>query len=103
MLEISRSMLLRPSLLLLDEPSVGLSPRLTKQMFEMLTQLRETAGVGLLVIEQNARTALEMCDNGIVLVAGQVAFQGAGADLLADDEVRRSFLGGVRGKSGRLG
>lgn len=102
MLEISRSMLLRPTLLLLDEPSVGLSPALTRQMFDMLVHLRETAGVSLLVIEQNAKTALEMCDEGVVLVAGKVAYRGTGTELLADDEVRRSFLGGSR-RSGQLG
>lgn len=96
MLEISRSMLLRPSLLLLDEPSVGLSPALTKHMFEILVRLRETAGVALLVIEQNAKTALQICDEGIVLVGGKIAYHGTGKELLADDEVRRAFLGGGR-------
>jgi ABC-type branched-subunit amino acid transport system ATPase component len=94
MLEIGRTMLLRPSMILLDEPSVGLSPKLTKHLFEVLVQLRETAGVSLLIVEQNARTALEMCDEAVVLVAGRIAHQGRGMDLLADETVRQSFLGG---------
>lgn len=95
MLEIGRTMLLRPKLILLDEPSVGLSPLLTAQLFETLSDLRDRSGVAILLIEQNARTALEMCDTGVVLVSGRIAYQGSGGELLADDEVRRSFLGGV--------
>lgn len=94
MLEISRSLLLRPSLLLLDEPSVGLSPALTGQMFTLLRKLCTDLGVAMLIVEQNAKTALEACDTGVVLVSGRVAHQGNGKELLANAEVRRAFLGG---------
>lgn len=94
MLEISRSLLLSPSLLLLDEPSVGLSPALTGQMFTLLRQLCTDLGVGMLIVEQNAKTALEACDTGLVLVSGRVAYRGDGRELLANSEVRQAFLGG---------
>jgi ABC-type branched-subunit amino acid transport system ATPase component len=96
MLEIGRTMLLQPSLILLDEPSVGLSPSLTKRLFAILLELREATGVAMLVVEQNVRTALDVCDEALVIVSGQVAHRGKGADLLADPVVRRSFLGAGR-------
>jgi ABC-type branched-subunit amino acid transport system ATPase component len=93
-LEIGRSLMLDPRLLLMDEPSVGLSPRLVKEVFDQLRQLRDEAGITFLLIEQNARSALEMSDWGYVIERGRVSYSGAGSDLLAHGEVRRAFLGG---------
>lgn len=93
-LEIGRSLMLEPSMILMDEPSVGLSPILVKRMFQQLRELRDTAGLTFLLIEQNARSALELADRGYVIQRGVVSHTGTGASLLADDEVRRSFLAG---------
>jgi ABC-type branched-subunit amino acid transport system ATPase component len=93
-LEIGRSLMLGPSMILMDEPSVGLSPILVKRMFQQLRELRDTAGLTFLLIEQNARSALELADRGYVIQRGLVSHTGTGASLLADDEVRRSFLAG---------
>jgi ABC-type branched-subunit amino acid transport system ATPase component len=93
-LEIGRSLMLKPRMILMDEPSVGLSPILTKRMFQQLRELRDTAGLTFLLIEQNARSALELADRGYVIQRGLVSHTGSGASLLADDEVRRAFLAG---------
>ncbi len=92
-LEIGRSLMLNPRMILMDEPSVGLSPILAKDMFEQLRELR-AAGITFLLIEQNARSALELADRGYVIQRGLVTHTGTGPALLRDDEVRRSFLGG---------
>ncbi len=93
-LEIGRSLMLNPRMILMDEPSVGLSPILTNNMFLQLQELQKTAGITFLVIEQNARSALKIADRGYVIQRGLVSHTGTGSALLADDEVRRSFLGG---------
>lgn len=92
-LEIGRSLMLNPRMILMDEPSVGLSPILAKDMFEQLRELK-AAGITFLLIEQNARSALELADRGYVIQRGRVSHTGTGLALLRDDEVRRSFLGG---------
>ncbi|WP_200942637.1 ABC transporter ATP-binding protein [Knoellia sp. Soil729] len=93
-LEIGRSLMLNPRMILMDEPSVGLSPILTKEMFQQLRELRDTAGITFLLIEQNARSALELADRGYVIQRGLVSHTGTGEALLGDEEVRRAFLGG---------
>lgn len=93
-LEIGRSLMLDPTLLLMDEPSVGLSPVLVQEVFDQLETLRREAGITFLLIEQNARSALDMSDWGYVIERGRVTYSGTGADLLGDAEVRRAFLGG---------
>lgn len=93
-LEIARSLMLDPRMILMDEPSVGLSPILTKAMFKQMRELRDAAGITFLLIEQNARSALELADRGYVIQRGLVSHTGTGDALLGDDEVRRSFLGG---------
>jgi len=93
-LEIGRSLMLDPRLLLMDEPSVGLSPKLVREVFEQLVELRDNVGITLVLIEQNARTALQMADRGYVIERGRVTYQGTGEALLADPDVRRAFLGG---------
>lgn len=92
-LEIARSLLLDPQLILVDEPSIGLSPNLVKEVFATLQTLRDQ-GVTVLMVEQNAKTALNMSDYGLVLELGQARMQDEAARLLADPRVGQLFLGG---------
>ncbi|MFM9974262.1 MAG: ABC transporter ATP-binding protein [Beijerinckiaceae bacterium] len=93
-LEIMRGLLLDPKLILIDEPSIGLSPLLVQETFGMLTELRNK-GVTILMVEQNARSALEMSDEGLVLELGQARLQGPAQDILNDPRVAQLFLGGA--------
>ncbi|CAN7652865.1 ABC transporter ATP-binding protein [Bosea sp. LjRoot90] len=93
-LEIVRGLLLDPRLVLIDEPSIGLSPMLVQETFGILKELR-AKGVTILMIEQNARSALEISDEGLVLELGQTRMQGPAADILADPRVGQLFLGGA--------
>jgi branched-chain amino acid transport system ATP-binding protein len=92
MLAMAMSWLARPRLMLLDEPSAGLAPRVVTEVFRTLKQLNQS-GITLVVVEQNARSVLRWCDYAYVLREGQVAFQGAAADILADEETVKSYLG----------
>jgi branched-chain amino acid transport system ATP-binding protein len=92
MLAIALGWLSRPRLMLLDEPSAGLSPLFVKEIFRVLRQLCES-GLTLVVVEQNARSVLRWCDYAYVLREGQVAFQGTAADILADEETVKGYLG----------
>ncbi len=93
-LEIMRGLLLDPKLILIDEPSIGLSPLLVQETFGILTELRDR-GVTILMVEQNARSALEMSDEGLVLELGQARMQGPARDILNDPRVAQLFLGGA--------
>jgi branched-chain amino acid transport system ATP-binding protein len=93
-LEIVRGLLLDPKLVLIDEPSIGLSPMLVQETFDILKELR-AKGVTILMIEQNARSALEISDEGLVLELGQTRMQGPAADILSDPRVAQLFLGGA--------
>jgi branched-chain amino acid transport system ATP-binding protein len=93
-LEIVRGLLLDPKLVLIDEPSIGLSPLMVQETFAILTELRNH-GVSILMIEQNARAALQMSDYGIVLELGQTRMFDTAANILADPRVGQLFLGGV--------
>jgi branched-chain amino acid transport system ATP-binding protein len=93
-LEIVRGLLLDPKLVLIDEPSIGLSPMLVQETFGILMDLR-ARGVTILMVEQNARSALEISDEGLVLELGQTRMQGPAADILADPRVAQLFLGGA--------
>jgi branched-chain amino acid transport system ATP-binding protein len=93
MLEVGRSMLLEPKVLLIDEPSIGLSPILVQQVFDLLLKLR-TEGVTILMIEQNAKKALAISDEGIVLQQGRLALQGRASTLLNHPDIAQVFLGG---------
>ncbi len=93
MLEIGRSLMHEPRLVLMDEPSVGLAPIVTRQVFGAIHRLNREIGLTVLMIEQNARQALEVSHRGYVLESGRRTYQGRSADLLADREVRRAFLG----------
>jgi len=92
MLAIGRALLARPRLLMLDEPSLGLAPKAVETIFEVIASLL-ARGVTILLIEQNAAMALEIADRGYVLEAGRVTLSGTGAELAADDRVRRAYLG----------
>jgi branched-chain amino acid transport system ATP-binding protein len=98
-LEIMRGLLLDPKLILIDEPSIGLSPLLVQETFGMLTELRNK-GVTILMVEQNARSALEMSDEGLVLELGQARMQGPAQDILTDPRVAQLFLGGAMAEAG---
>lgn len=92
-LEIARALLLDPKLILIDEPSIGLSPNLVQEVFRTLIRLRDN-GVTILMVEQNAKSALAMSDDGIVLELGQTRMHDKASKLLADPRVGRLFLGG---------
>jgi branched-chain amino acid transport system ATP-binding protein len=93
MVAMGRALMSQPKLLMLDEPSAGLSPRYVLEIFEQIVKVNK-AGVGILMVEQNARQALAFASRGFVLANGQNRFTGTGAELIADPEVARSFLGG---------
>ncbi len=92
MLAISRALMARPQLLLLDEPSLGLAPRIVSQIFEIIQKVN-SQGMTILLVEQNARMALKVSHRAYVIETGKVTLEGKGQDLLNDDSVRRSYLG----------
>lgn len=92
MLAIGRALMAKPRLLLLDEPSMGLAPFLVRLILDVLVHLKER-GMTVLLVEQNARAALQIADRGYVLENGKVVLEGTGADLLADQDVKRAYLG----------
>jgi ABC-type branched-subunit amino acid transport system ATPase component len=94
MLEIGRALMWDPRLIMMDEPSAGLAPIITKAIFAQIQRLNEELGLTILMIEQNARQGLEISDRGYVLELGQNSYQGTGQELINNDEVRRAFLGG---------
>ncbi|SFT68721.1 ABC transporter ATP-binding protein [Sedimentitalea nanhaiensis] len=90
---VGRALMTRPKVLMLDEPTAGVSPIVMDELFDRIIEVART-GIPILMVEQNARQALEIADKGYVLVQGTNAYSGTGKDLLADPEVRKSFLGG---------
>jgi branched-chain amino acid transport system ATP-binding protein len=95
MLAVGRAMMSRPTLLMLDEPSLGLAPLVVREIFKIIHTLRQT-GVTILLVEQNARAALEAADHGYVLEMGDVSLQGRAADLAKDPRVIDTYLGAAR-------
>ncbi len=93
MLAIGRALMARPTLLLLDEPSIGLAPLVVQDIFRVLGQLRDERGVSILLVEQNAKAALKLADRGYVLETGKVVLEGAADELLENAEVKRAYLG----------
>jgi len=94
LLEISRALVMKPSVLLVDEPSIGLEPRYIKMVFEILGDLQKNENKTIILVEQNAKKGLEFADVGYVLTSGKVVLAGKGDDLLHNDAVGRLFLGG---------
>jgi branched-chain amino acid transport system ATP-binding protein len=93
MLAIARALLMRPRLMLLDEPSLGLAPLVVRAIFDIIRSINQTDGVAVLLVEQNARVALEVSTAAYVLEVGRVAVSGASAELKGQESVRRSYLG----------
>jgi branched-chain amino acid transport system ATP-binding protein len=93
MLAIARALVARPTLLMLDEPSLGLAPRLVRQIFGVVADLKRE-GVTIVLVEQNARQALAIADRAYILEAGQVVLSGPAAELAAGEAVQRAYLGG---------
>jgi branched-chain amino acid transport system ATP-binding protein len=89
---LGRALMIRPSVLMLDEPTAGVSPIVMDELFEHIIKVKET-NVAIIMVEQNAKQALSISDRGYVLVTGENKFEGSGKELLNDPEVRRSFLG----------
>ena len=94
LLEISRALVMNPSVLLVDEPSIGLEPRYIQMVFEILGDLQKNENKTIVLVEQNAKKGLEFADVGYVLTSGKVVLAGKGDDLLHNDAVGRLFLGG---------
>jgi branched-chain amino acid transport system ATP-binding protein len=93
MLAVGRALMLRPRLLLLDEPSFGLAPLIIEELFDILRQVRAETGVAMLIVEQNAAQALDLADNAYLLETGRVVMSGSAADFLGNAEVQRAYLG----------
>jgi branched-chain amino acid transport system ATP-binding protein len=93
MLAVSRALMLRPRLMLLDEPSFGLAPLIVKELFGILRAVNQKEKVSMLVVEQNAAMALELADHAYLIETGRVVLSGTAGDIKRDDNVRRSYLG----------
>jgi branched-chain amino acid transport system ATP-binding protein len=93
MLAMARALMLRPRLLMLDEPSLGLAPILTRELFKVLGQICDEQGMTVLLVEQNASLALDFADHAYVLESGRIALTGEADEIKGDEEVRRSYLG----------
>ena len=99
MLALGRALMSRPRLLMLDEPSLGLAPLVVRDIFRVIASLRDT-GVSILVVEQNARAALQVADYGYVLETGEIVIEGRSAELASDPRVIESYLGLASGNTG---
>ncbi len=94
MLCIGRALMSRPRLLLLDEPSLGLAPKIVRQIFELVSSIR-AAGTAILLVEQNVRQALKVADHGYVMEGGRIVLEGPATELRDDPRVRDAYLGGA--------
>jgi branched-chain amino acid transport system ATP-binding protein len=93
MLAIARALLMRPKLLLLDEPSFGLAPLIVQEIFGIMRRIREESGVGILLVEQNANLALELADRAYLIETGHIVTSGPAAEIRQDEAIRRAYLG----------
>jgi branched-chain amino acid transport system ATP-binding protein len=93
MLAVSRALMLRPRLMLLDEPSFGLAPLIVKELFDILRAVKRAEGVSMLLVEQNAAMALSLADRAYLIETGRIVLSGSAQDIKSDDAVRRSYLG----------
>jgi branched-chain amino acid transport system ATP-binding protein len=94
MLSIARALMSKPRLLLLDEPSMGLAPKIVESIFTTLIELKENADLTIFLVEQNAKLALDVCHRGYVIETGQIILSGDRAELMNNKEVLRAYLGG---------
>jgi branched-chain amino acid transport system ATP-binding protein len=95
MLAISRALMARPRLMLLDEPSLGLSPKLVKDIFEIVIRINRERGVTILLVEQNARAALSVASHGYIMEQGKVVLDGTASELRDNEDVKEFYLGGA--------
>lgn len=93
MLAVGRALMLRPRLLLLDEPSFGLAPLIVQELFDILKRINAEEGVSMLLVEQNAALALELADHAYLLETGNIVISGTSESILENETVRRSYLG----------
>jgi branched-chain amino acid transport system ATP-binding protein len=93
MLAVGRALMLRPRLMLLDEPSFGLAPRIVEELFEILRQVNQATGVAMLIVEQNAALALDLADHAYLLETGRIVMDAPAAVIGADESIRRAYLG----------
>lgn len=93
MLAVARGLMSRPKIILLDEPSMGLAPLIVNQIYDLIKQIRDS-GITVLLVEQNAKKALTICDYAYVLENGRIKLEGTGQELLNSDDVRKAYLGG---------
>ena len=93
MLALARALMMRPRLLLLDEPSFGLAPLIVREIFEAMARIRDESGISILLIEQNANLALAFADSAYLLQTGQVVLSGSSREMCDNPEIRRSYLG----------
>jgi branched-chain amino acid transport system ATP-binding protein len=93
MLAVSRALMLRPRLMLLDEPSFGLAPLIVQELFDILRAVKRAEGVSMLLVEQNASMALSLADRAYLIETGRIVLSGSAQDIKSDDAVRRSYLG----------
>ena len=93
MLALGRALVAKPTMLLLDEPSLGLAPPIVAQIMALLRDLRSSTGLTVLLVEQNVRSALDIADDGVVISVGSVVARGRAADLQADVKLRHAYLG----------
>ena len=96
MLAIARALMGKPKMLLLDEPSMGLSPLLVKEIFRIIETINKDQGVTVLLVEQNAKMALNIADRGYVLETGNITMEGKASDLANDPAVKSAYLGGAK-------
>lgn len=94
MLAIGRAVMACPQLLILDEPSMGLGPLVVEEVFSLIRRLHDS-GVTILLVEQNVQRALRMADRAFVLKTGRVVMQGTGPELLADEQIRKAYIGSL--------
>ena len=94
MLAIGRALMAKPKMLLLDEPSLGIAPKLVNQIFVAIKNINKEKKVTIFLVEQNAKKALELADRGYVLVNGNVTLEGAGQDLLKNKDIQAAYLEG---------
>ena len=92
MLAVGRSLMTKPKIMMMDEPSLGLAPMIVKDIFNIIQEIH-SQGVTILLIEQNAKAALEISDYGYVLETGEIVLEGEGAKLLNNDQVKKAYLG----------